>query len=64
MYRYIDIDKLSTSSTSSSPEQSVRFGYGVMDLNFNYKVEKNEKKVFFELSNSSSEYVFYENPQT
>ncbi len=61
--RFIDIDKLSTASaTSGSQSRPYRFGYGVLDMNQNYKKDPGEKKVYFEVSDYSTNYVFYENP--
>ena len=39
-----------------------RFGYGTLDVNNNGKVDSGEKKVYFEFSDYSTSYVFYENP--
>jgi hypothetical protein len=64
IYRWIQVDKLSTAtSTSSGPKEAraYRFGYGVMDLNQNFIADENEKKVYFEVSDFSA-YVFYESP--
>ncbi len=62
--RFINIDKLSTAqSTSGVAERDYRFGYGYMDLNFNFKTDKGEKKLYFEISGYATPYVFYENPQ-
>lgn len=62
--RFIHIDKISTAmSTSDSGEsRAYRFGYGVLDLNQNYQTDPGEKKVYFEFSDFSTPYVFYENP--
>lgn len=61
--RFIKIDKLSTASaTSGEAPRPYRFGYGVIDLNQNHKVDPGEKKVYFEVSDYSTSYVFYENP--
>jgi hypothetical protein len=61
--RFISIDKLSTAiSTDGDAPRSYRYGYGYLDLNFNYKVDHDEKKVYFEISNYSTPYVFYDNP--
>ena len=61
--RFIKIDKLTTAKgTDDSGVRPYRFGYGYIDSNFNYKVDKGEKKVYFEISNYSTQYVFYENP--
>ena len=62
--RFIQIDKMSTAlSTTGTREKArpYRFGYGVHDRNFNYKVDPGEKKVYFEISDFSTPYVFYEN---
>ena len=60
--RFIKIDKLSTAKgTTDGVPRQYRFGYGYLDLNFNYKVDEGEKKVYFEVSNFST-YVFYDNP--
>ncbi|MEM7196657.1 MAG: hypothetical protein AAF402_17155 [Pseudomonadota bacterium] len=61
--RFIDIDKLSTAiSTQGSDPRPYRFGYGVLDLNQNFKVDPGERKVYFEFSDYSTSYIFYENP--
>jgi len=62
--RFINIDKISTavSTQGSSVSRPYRFGYGVLDLNQNYKKDGDEKKVYFEFSDYSTSYIFYENP--
>jgi hypothetical protein len=62
--RFIQIDKISTASSTEGGNTSrpYRFGYGYLDQNQNYKVDDNEKKVYFEFSDYSTSYVFYENP--
>ena len=61
--RFLQIDKLTTASgTSSGQARPYRFGYGVMDLNLNGKVDPGEKKVYFEFSDYSTSYVFFESP--
>lgn len=61
--RFIKIDKVSTAyGTEDQKPRPYRFGYGVMDENFNYKRDSGEKKVYFEFSDYSTSYVFYENP--
>ncbi|MEZ4742345.1 MAG: hypothetical protein R3B45_07855 [Bdellovibrionota bacterium] len=63
MYRFIKIDKLTTAiETGGVSSRPYRFGYGVLDLNQNYVVDANEHKVYFEVSDYSTQYVFYENP--
>lgn len=61
--RFIKIDKISTAyGTNENVPRPYRFGYGVMDLNFNYVKDPQEKRVYFEFSDYSTSYVFYENP--
>ena len=61
--RFMEIDKLTTAAgTSSGTDRPYRFGYGVMDANLNGKADKGEKKVYFEFSDYSTSYVFFENP--
>lgn len=62
--RFIQIDKLSTAvGTSSDDARPYRFGYGVLDVNQNYQTDVGEKKVYFEFSDYSTSYVFYESPK-
>ncbi len=61
--RFIKIDKLTTAiSTSGDTARSYRYGYGILDTNQNLKRDDGEKKVYFEFSDYSTSYVFYENP--
>lgn len=61
--RFIKIDKLSTANaTEGKNARPYRYGYGYLDLNQNFKVDNNEKKVYFEISDYSTNYVFFENP--
>ena len=61
--RFIHVDKLSTAyGTSDSIPRPYRFGYGVMDANMNMIRDPNERKVYFEFSDYSTSYVFFENP--
>lgn len=66
LYRIIHIDKISTATSTSMGTGGIarpyRFGYGVMDVNFNYKKDPGEKRMYFELSDYSTPYLFYENP--
>jgi len=63
MYRFIAIDKLTTATaTSGSASRPYRFGYGIFDNNHNYKQDAGEKKVYFEVSDYGTNYIFYENP--
>ncbi len=64
MYRFINIDKLTTAdATGGSESRAYRFGYGVLDVNMNYIADPGEKKLYFEISDYSTSYMFYENPQ-
>jgi hypothetical protein len=64
MYRFINIDKLTTGTQTGGEEsRAYRYGYGVMDANFNYVADPGEKKLYFEISDYSTSYLFYENPQ-
>jgi len=61
--RFIKIDKLTTAtSTDGNVARDYRYAYGYLDTNFNYKVDKGEKKVYFVISNFSTPYIFYTNP--
>ncbi|MGE0823001.1 MAG: hypothetical protein AB7G75_09440 [Candidatus Binatia bacterium] len=60
--RIIKIDKLTTATaTTDAQPRPYRFGYGYVDENFNYRVDNGEKKVYFEISDYSTNYIFYEN---
>ncbi len=62
--RFIQIDKLSTAlGTSDALPRPYRFGYGVLDENQNYQADPGERKVYFEVSDYSTPYVFYESPR-
>lgn len=63
VYRFIQIDKLTTAtSTNGNASRPYRFGYGVFDDNKNYTKDNKEKKVYFEISDYGTNYVFYQNP--
>ena len=62
--RFMDIDKLSTAvSTQGSSARPYRFGYGIFDANLNGEVDSGEDKVYFEFSDYSTSYVFFEKPK-
>lgn len=62
--RFINIDKLSTAmGTEDGKPRSYRYGYGVLDENFNMIADPGEKKVYFEVSDYGSNYLFFENPR-
>jgi hypothetical protein len=62
--RFIHIDKMTTAmGTNDNQPRPYRFGYGVLDENFNMAVDPGEKKVYFEVSDYGSNYVFFESPR-
>lgn len=62
--RFLKVDKLSTAQgTQVDVPRPYRFGYGVFDANLNGEVDPGEKKVYFEFSDYSTSYVFYESPR-
>ena len=64
VHKFIKIDKLSTAFGSNDGKmRPYRYGYGVDDLNFNGKRDPGEKKVYFEFSDYSTSYIFYERNQ-
>jgi hypothetical protein len=61
--RFIHIDKISTAmGTEDNRPRSYRYGYGVLDENLNMVADPGEKKVYFEISDFGSNYIFFENP--
>ena len=59
--KFIDIDKLSTASgTDDGVTRPYRYGYGILDKNFNSKKDDGESRVYFEFSDYSTSYIFYE----
>ena len=61
--RFIKIDKLSTAeATQGTTSRTYRYGYGYLDVNQNFKVDAGEKKLYFEISDYATPYVFYDNP--
>jgi hypothetical protein len=62
--RFLKVDKLSTAmGTDDNKPRPYRFGYGVLDENLNMQADANEKKVYFEISDYATNYVFFENPK-
>ncbi len=60
--RFINVNKISTAYGSNDNElRPYRYGYGINDKNFNFEVDPGEKKVYFEFSDYSTSYIFYEN---
>jgi len=61
--RFIKVDKVSTAlGTDDGKPRAYRYGYGVLDENFNFEVDPGEKKVYFEVSDYSNT-VFFESPR-
>ena len=61
--RFLKIDKMSTAyGTDDKLPRSYRFGYGVLDENLNGVVDPGEKRVYFEISDYATNYVFFESP--
>jgi len=62
--RFIEIDKLSTATSTQGRDAArpYRFAYGVLDSNLNGQRDNNERKVYFEISDYSTNYVFYGDP--
>jgi len=62
--RFMKIDKLTTAiGTSNNKDRPYRYGYGFLDINLNYKIDDTEKKkIYFEFSDYSTSYIFYESP--
>ena len=64
VHKFIKIDKVSTAyGTNDAKMRPYRYGYGVDDTNFNGIVDQGETKVYFEFSDYSTSYVFYERNQ-
>jgi len=62
--KFIKIDKLTTATgTGSGTSRPYRFGYGILDENLNGVKDSGETKVYFEFSDYSTSYVFYEDPK-
>ena len=62
--RFLKIDKLTTAKgTADEATRAYRFGYGVLDENWNGIADPGEKKVYFEFSNYAGNYIFYEDPR-
>lgn len=62
--RFLKIDKLSTAmGTDDNKPRPYRYGYGVLDENLNFQADTGEKKVYFEISDYATNYIFFENPR-
>jgi len=64
VHKFIKIDKLSTAFGSNDGKmRPYRYGYGIDDVNLDGNVDPGEKKVYFEFSDYSTSYIFYERNQ-
>ncbi len=62
--RFLKVDKISTAmGTDDGKPRPYRYGYGVLDENLNMQVDAGEKKVYFEISEYGTHYVFFESPR-
>jgi hypothetical protein len=62
--RFMKIDKLSTAhGTSNDIPRPYRFGYGIPDSNLDGVPDPNTSKVYFEFSDYSTQYIFFEDPR-
>lgn len=62
--KFIQVDKLTTASgTQDTATRPYRYGYGVLDENLDGVKSPGEKRVYFEFSDYSSNYIFYESPR-
>ena len=61
--RFMKIDKLTTATgTKDGEARPYRFGYGVLDADLDGQPDPGAKQIYFEISDYSTSYVFYENP--
>lgn len=61
--KFIEIDKLTTgNATNGDAARPYRYGYGIFDANLNGVKDPGETKVYFEFSDYSTSYVFFEAP--
>jgi hypothetical protein len=59
--RFLSIDKLTTATgTDNDKDRPYRYGYGYNDKNLNGKKDQGEDRVYFEFSDYSTNYIFYE----
>lgn len=62
--RFIQIDKLTTATaTQGNNSRPYRYGYGVLDENLDGQKNPGEKRVYFEFSDFSTNYIFFESPR-
>ncbi len=59
--RFIKIDKMTTGKgTDDGGIRPYRYGFGVWDKNLNGQKDPDEPTVYFEISDYSTQYVFYQ----
>jgi len=62
--RFIHVDKLTTATaTAGTGARPYRYGYGILDENLDSETSPGEKRVYFEFSDYSTNYVFFESPR-
>ena len=62
--RFVKIDKISTAyGTDDTRPRPYRYGYGILDENLNGVADDGEKRVYFEISDYSTPYLFFESPR-
>ncbi len=62
--RFIHVDKLTTATaTDGGSPRPYRYGYGILDENLDGEKSAAEKRVYFEFSDYSTSYIFYESPR-
>ena len=61
--RFMKIDKLTTATgTKVDDSRPFRFGYGMLDANLDGVPDPGARQIYFEISDYSTSYVFYEDP--
>jgi hypothetical protein len=59
--RFINIDKMTTGTgTDDGKSRPYRYAFGVWDKNLNRVADPGEPTVYFEISDYSTQYVFYQ----
>ncbi len=63
--RFVHVDKLTTATaTDGNAARPYRYGYGILDENLDGEKSGTEKRVYFEFSDYSTNYIFHESPRT
>ncbi|MCK9175093.1 MAG: hypothetical protein M0O96_07430 [Desulforhopalus sp.] len=64
MKRIMKVDKISTAAeTGGKVARAYRYGYGKLDANLNGQIDSDEKRIYFEFSDYSTQYLFYSDPE-